>query len=330
MGYWGWRRLIFFLFISVWVTGCRTAHETVSTITPTEYPPLTLIVRVPTLISTSTSTEPPPSPTPSPSQTKTARPTPVVYTVEAGDTLLGIAYQFGVSLEALQAANKNIAPPMLQIGQSLVIPNPQNTVDGFPILPTQTPPPLPLAPPTCYETRAGKLLCLGEVDNTLPDPLERVAVRVRLFTADEQLLGEETATVEQQHIRSGETAPYRVLFDTNGRKYAHTSATLVCAIVNPKADAHFLELIVEDETAAIQSNQMIISARLYNPGMETAEAVRLIATLYDETGNVIGYRTLQLDEALPPGKSLPVHLPVTFPTGTTVSTHTLSVEAHRQ
>ena len=44
------------------------------------------------------------------------------YVVRDGDTLYDIARNFGVSLEALQAANPGVVPSALSIGQSLVIP----------------------------------------------------------------------------------------------------------------------------------------------------------------------------------------------------------------
>jgi murein DD-endopeptidase MepM/ murein hydrolase activator NlpD len=44
------------------------------------------------------------------------------YTVQAGDTLFGIARQFGVPLEALQAANPGVDPETLQVGAILLIP----------------------------------------------------------------------------------------------------------------------------------------------------------------------------------------------------------------
>jgi murein DD-endopeptidase MepM/ murein hydrolase activator NlpD len=44
------------------------------------------------------------------------------YIVQSGDTLSGIARQFGVSLEALEAANPSLDPAILRIGRALVIP----------------------------------------------------------------------------------------------------------------------------------------------------------------------------------------------------------------
>ncbi len=54
--------------------------------------------------------------------TPVATPTPVIYTVQEGDTLGAIAIQFGVTVEALQAANGIDDPTKLQVGQELIIP----------------------------------------------------------------------------------------------------------------------------------------------------------------------------------------------------------------
>jgi LysM repeat protein len=53
----------------------------------------------------------------------TAAPTAQTYTVQKGDTLTAIATRFGVTLEALRAANPQVTDPTkLQIGQVLTIP----------------------------------------------------------------------------------------------------------------------------------------------------------------------------------------------------------------
>ena len=48
----------------------------------------------------------------------------VEYVVEPGDTLLGIAEQFGVTVEAITAANDISDPDLIAVGQTLVIPSP--------------------------------------------------------------------------------------------------------------------------------------------------------------------------------------------------------------
>jgi murein DD-endopeptidase MepM/ murein hydrolase activator NlpD len=48
------------------------------------------------------------------------------YVVQPGDTFYGIALQFGVTVEALQAANASISPEALGVGQALIIPGFEN------------------------------------------------------------------------------------------------------------------------------------------------------------------------------------------------------------
>lgn len=61
-----------------------------------------------------TDATPPPTPTPTP--------TPVFYVVQSGDTLLQIALQYGVDVEALAARNGIDDPRSLQVGTKLIIP----------------------------------------------------------------------------------------------------------------------------------------------------------------------------------------------------------------
>jgi LysM repeat protein len=72
-------------------------------------------VASPTGAAASASLEPTPVPAP----------TPHIYTIKAGDALARIARQFGLTLEQLLAANKDIKDPnRIQAGQKIVIPTP--------------------------------------------------------------------------------------------------------------------------------------------------------------------------------------------------------------
>ncbi len=83
-----------------------------------------------------TATLPPPTLTPA-----LPTPTPVIYVVQAGDTLGAIAKEFGVTVEALQEVNAISDPTRLQIDQELVIPQRQveATVTSTSVSPTTAP-----------------------------------------------------------------------------------------------------------------------------------------------------------------------------------------------
>lgn len=89
------------------------------------------------------------TPTPEATPEPTATPATTTYAVQEGDTLIAIAQRFGVTVEAIQAANPGVTPEGLQIGQLLVIPR----SDGAP-----TAPPPPTVAVRTYTIQQGDTL----------------------------------------------------------------------------------------------------------------------------------------------------------------------------
>jgi LysM repeat protein len=136
--------LLGMLLVLVIVAGCDSDEDATSSITEaatavvvTISTPVELVVTPrPTSSSTPeaieptvvqpTVTSPVPTRTPQPTATPTPPPppAPITYTVQSGDTLLGIADSFNVSIEALALANGAASPAELSIivGQELQIP----------------------------------------------------------------------------------------------------------------------------------------------------------------------------------------------------------------
>ncbi len=73
-------------------------------------------------------TSPTPTPTPTPAATPTPTPAPQTYTVQPGDTLLGIAERFGITVEDLQGKNELVDPNSIFAGQKLELPQPGERV----------------------------------------------------------------------------------------------------------------------------------------------------------------------------------------------------------
>ncbi len=120
---------------------------------PTPTPTLT-----PTLTPTTTPT-PTQTPTPTLSPTPVPTPTPIppeTYIVQPGDTLLGIALEYGITVEELQAYN-DLDSDIIVAGQTLLIPPPTPT-PGPPPTPRPGEPTLTPAPFILYTVRPGDVL----------------------------------------------------------------------------------------------------------------------------------------------------------------------------
>jgi len=104
-----------------------------------------------------------------------ATPTPIVYVIEQGDTLGAIAIRFGVSVEAIQAANGIDDPTKLRLGQELIIPT------GDTVVATVTPrvapsPTTPETTPTAVPTPTEAPVALsGKIVFPVHDPNKNFA-----------------------------------------------------------------------------------------------------------------------------------------------------------
>lgn len=124
-------------------------------------PPATV---TPTTTITPTASVTPTPPPPTPTDTPLPTATPIVYKIASGDTCLGIALRFGVSIQSIVLLNElPAACDTLFPGQELKIPQP-----------TATPTPLPTA--TMSDADATRIAC-GEVEYTVQtnDTLSSIA-----------------------------------------------------------------------------------------------------------------------------------------------------------
>ena len=168
-------RLIFLiLFVAGLATGCGApapvdASPSPANLSQAEITPY--LTNTPPVQSTPTAqAQPTRTPLPTPS------PTPFLYTVVENDTMIGIAFNFGITLDELMVANPTANPNALSIGTQLVIPlaeqfegedNP--TQAGIERLPLQ------ISPVNCYSVRSGGLWCFLLVTNQLDQYAENIS-----------------------------------------------------------------------------------------------------------------------------------------------------------
>jgi LysM repeat protein len=250
--------------------------------------------------------------------TPTVSPTPIVYVIQSGDTLLEIAQEYGVSVEAIQRANGIEDPRFLRVGQEVLIPTGEEedgemTTGGL-LLPTPTPIPFDVQGVACYETPVGSLWCLGEVVNTTPAPVINVQMLVTLFDAGGQRVAQADTFVAADLIPPGERSPFGVLFVDPPPGQIVPQVSLMRGQVAGELAASYVSVSAIETQGELSGPQFEISGQVQNDGELTAGSVSVIATTYDAGGLVTGFRheTVALEAPLAPGETAPFSLLLNF------------------
>ena len=263
--------------------------------------------------------------TPGATATPTPTPTPIIYVVQAGDNLLGIAIQYGVTVEALQEANAITDPRLLQIGQELVIPR----EEGLANQPTPTPTPLPfqIANVGFYETPVGSLWCLGEVVNNTGAGIEQVQIAVSLYDAEGETVATRSTFTEFDIIPNEGKMPFALLFTEPPSGFSQHQVAALSGVTVVHWGRNYMDLTIEsDQGEASGERAYVVTGQVRNTGQYEAEQIRIVVTVYDAEGRVVGIRrsspetqTLGVDESSPFRVSL-------SSLGGQVVTHTVQVQ----
>lgn len=317
---WLWFGLLLALSVGVG-SGCGTV------LTPLPAPTLTGVALVssstgatptPTIASASFLTPIPPTPTFTPSPS----PTPVLHFVASGDTLFGIALEYGVTVDALLYTNGLNISDYLRIGQGLIIPL-QSPGAELPmaaepvsnlILPTPTPQPLEIAGVSLRRTAVGGLLCLGEVRNVIGSPVTNLQVQVVLMDAGGNPLAQQTALAAVDYLPPEQRAPFAVTFRDPPAGAVDVRVALLRAETISAITAGFTPLVVADVEAGMSGLQYRVAGALVNESGGAVELSTVVVTLYDVEGLVLGYREAVLESAggMAAGARLPFSVLLTF------------------
>lgn len=241
-------------------------------------------------------------------------PTPVVHIVAQGNTLFGIALEYGVTVEALVQANGLDVSQYLRIGQALIIPVglAEEAAElglaapvGHMILATPTPLPLDIVGVTLYQTPVGGVWCLGEVVNTTGSPVTNIQVQVTLAAANGMPLQSGVALAAADYLPPEARAPFAVLFKAPPAGYADAQVSLLRGETVSAITAGFVPLDVAQAAGAVSGPQYRVTGLLVNNTGAAARRLTVVVTLYDRAGQVLGYRQTVLDAEtpLPAGQS---------------------------
>lgn len=307
------------LVLGLGLAACSNATQTPALPTPT------LTLRPPPAPATSTPVGVVATPVIIASPTPT--PTPFIHVVKSGETLIGIAVFYNIPLQALQAANQDLDPRALQIGQSLIIPLSEDAAavqaEGAP-----TPMPLELGQPSCAPQASGALSCIVLARNPGPGAVENVTARVILADVQGLPITSTVGSTGLDIVPAGVSAPIAVLFAPGVQSVAAQGADLISAFPSNEPLDRYVPLTLESYTAAQAGRVWTVSGAIRNLGAAAAAVVRVIVVLSAAGDRPVGYQRLELPGGLEPGALRDFSLPVTALTDDAIQ-YTVWVEGKR-
>jgi LysM repeat protein len=224
-------------------------------------------------------------------------PTPIIYVIKKGDTLLPIARQFGVTVNEIQEANGITDPRRLSIGQEIIIPRKEG--DGQPTtVPTPTPVALRIAGLAFYRTPADSLWCLGEVVNVSGRPAEEVQVQVSLHDEEGRLLAAGSAFTQIDILAAGSRGPFAILFPAPPANFAQYQTRVLGGVPSTHLGPRYPDLVIEEQWAGwleeSEESSYQVRGQVHNVGQDDAEEAVVVVTLYDAQDHVVGARTVEI------------------------------------
>ncbi len=217
-------------------------------------------------------------------------PTPFLYTVKNDDTMLGIAIQFGIKLEDLQAANPTVDPHFMGKGFQLVIPI---TSEIPAVVPTPTAVPVRMGEPHCYPAGDGGAWCVVATKNDQPASLENLSAWIGLYNDNNENIASQVAYAPLNILRSGSTIPLMVYFAPPLPAEFRPQVELLSALTVAADDPRYIDSQVQLDQVEITADGSGAAVRGQVLLPENAPALSqlwLLAVAYDAEGNIVGER----------------------------------------
>ena len=238
-------------------------------------------------------------------ETPLPSPTPFTYTIQSGDTISSIALEFGVSMDDLQAANPEISPNTMSIGQVIKIPSDPENPSGEP---TPTPVPFTVQQIECYPTAAKGMWCFVLVHNDFSDFMENVSAQVTLVDANNATIGSQTALLPLNILPPNTSLPLTIFFPPEIPFDARPQVQVLTAIRLLPNDERYVPATINNTLVQVHADghSASVSGLVLSQSQDKAASqVWVAGTAYDDAGRVVGVRRWEWDDGLAAGGSIP-------------------------
>jgi LysM repeat protein len=222
-------------------------------------------------------------------------PTPFIHQVVSGETMLGIALRYGVTLEALQASNPEVDPRFLSVGAELIIP----LGDEIQVLiATPTPAILDWDEPVCYRTGDGGAWCLLLVENMLSEAVENLSAWIGLFGEDGEIIASQVAVGPINILSPGQAMPLLAYFQSPLPLDFIIQAELLTAVEIAADDLRYLDWQLADLSVVIRGDttrEARITGTIEQPvGSSMPSQIWVAAVAYDLENRAVGMRKIDI------------------------------------
>ncbi len=222
--------------------------------------------------------------------TPTPTPTPFIYIVKHDDTMLGIAFQFGIKLEDLQAANPTVDPHYMGDGQQLIIPISEEITE---ILPTPTAVALQVDQPRCYQGGDGGAWCIMALHNDQETSLENLSAWIGLYNEAGEIIISQTAYAPLNILTPGTTIPIMAYFAPPLPDEFQARGEVLSALALAMNDQRYLnsQIMVDKVEINTDGGGATVRGEVVLPVNSTPPSqLWVLAVAYDVDGNIVGAR----------------------------------------
>jgi LysM repeat protein len=233
--------------------------------------------------------------------------TPFTYTVQQGDTISSIALAQNVSIDDLLAANPEISPNAMSVGQVINVPsNPENPSGE----PTPTPAPFTIQQIECYPIADQGMWCFVLVHNEFSDFMENISAQVTLVDANNAPLASQPALLSLNILPPNTSLPLTVFFPPplGIPSDAKPQVQVLTAIRLLPDDERYLPATINNTLVQVNADgrSAHVNGQVRLPeDAKAAKQVWVTGTAYDQAGRVVGVRRWESTPGLSPGGSLP-------------------------
>jgi LysM repeat protein len=240
------------------------------------------------------------------SNTENALPsiTPVLYTIQSGDTLSVVAFRHNISLAELLAANPGVDPNLLIVGNEILIPSGDGQISG---LPTPTPVLVDVGRPLCYATADTSTWCLVMVTNQQAQSVENISVMLGIYASEGGLIAQQIAVSPLNLLPSGKSIVLAALFPTILEDNYYAQAELMTSIPVANDNQRYIDTVIDIQNIEVGILSAQVNGTVSIPANENAESASLIwlvAMAFDISGNPVGLRKYQHAGEIQPGDTI--------------------------